>query len=479
MSTQIQEKKQERSKAKTSVTLAARRLIGAANRDVDYEILKSLMTELEKGYDDFCCMNEEFEHLVLEEENVELRIVNGEDIMQYRNNVQRSYEEARDVFVQLKAQNEEINRSKTSGPARLALKLDICRIGELLKASEKNFNDPNPNIQALKLDMQDLQSVVDVMCQKTSELCLIASSQSENDIQLQSEIDKVVGQVYSQVRAINLYLHEVQSLEKAPPSSSKEQISSEGASLDFNEDSSHAKNLPSGPQDVTCSNVGAQPTQAPVNNYDNEIVSSNPQYTAVVDTVMNTTVPSLVPCTNPSSENQVPVVQEPQASKAHKNYLLNPHHLGTPSPTSTYTTQVHFPTLPQHPTSSVVASTLPQHPTHNVVTTTLPQHPTSNVVVRTLPQHPTSNVVVPTLPQHPTHSVVATTLPQHPTSSVVALTLPQHPTHNVVTTTLPQHPTSNVVVPTLPQHPIHSVVATTLPQHLTPTIVEIISVDFL
>ena len=193
MSTQIQEKKQERSKAKTSVTLAARRLIGAANRDVEYEILKSLMTELEKGYDDFCCVNEEFEHLVLEEENVELRIVNGEDIMQYRNNVQRSYEEARDVFVQLKAQNEEINKSKTSGPARLALKLDICRIGELLKASEKNFNNPNPNIQALKLDMQDLQSMVDVMCQKTSELCLIASSQSENDIQLQSEIDKVVG----------------------------------------------------------------------------------------------------------------------------------------------------------------------------------------------------------------------------------------------------------------------------------------------
>ena len=45
--------------------------------------------------------------------------------------------------------------------------------------------------------------MVDVMCQKTSELYLIASSQSENDIQLQSEIDKVVGQVYSQVRGIN------------------------------------------------------------------------------------------------------------------------------------------------------------------------------------------------------------------------------------------------------------------------------------
>ena len=74
MSTKIQAKKQERRKAKTTVTLAARRLIGAANRDVEYEILKSLMTELEKGYDDFCCVNKEFEHLVLEEENDELCI---------------------------------------------------------------------------------------------------------------------------------------------------------------------------------------------------------------------------------------------------------------------------------------------------------------------------------------------------------------------------------------------------------------------
>ena len=86
---------------------------------------------------------------------------------------------------------------------------------------------------------------------------------------------------------------------------------------------------------MTCSNVGAQQTQAPVNNYDNEIVSSNPQYTAVVNTVMDTTVPSFVPRTNPSLENQAPIVQEPQAREVHKNYFLNPHHLATPSPIST------------------------------------------------------------------------------------------------------------------------------------------------
>ena len=192
---------------------------------------------------------------------------------------------------------------------------------------------------------------------------------------------------------------------------------------------------------MTCSNVGAQQTQAPVKNYDNDIVSSNPLYTAVVDTVMDTTVPSFVPCTNPSSENQVPVVQEPQAIEVHKNYLLNPHHLGTPSFTSTYTTQVHFPTLPQHPTSSVVATTIPQHPTSCVVAPTLPQHPTHSVVAPTLPQHPTSSVIASTLPQHPTHSVFAPNLPQHLTDRVIAPTLSQHPSYGV-TQSNPYQPVS-------------------------------------
>lgn len=82
--------------------------------DVKGEVLKGLMTELEKEYHDFWCVNKEFEQLVLEEKNVELRIVNGEDIMQYRNNVQRSYEEARDESIRPGAQNEEFTKSNTS-----------------------------------------------------------------------------------------------------------------------------------------------------------------------------------------------------------------------------------------------------------------------------------------------------------------------------------------------------------------------------
>ncbi|CAB3993010.1 Hypothetical predicted protein [Paramuricea clavata] len=68
-----------RSKAKTAVSLASRRLIGAAHRGTEYDVLKSLIIELEKAYDDFCVANEEFELLVSEEGNSEHRVVNGED----------------------------------------------------------------------------------------------------------------------------------------------------------------------------------------------------------------------------------------------------------------------------------------------------------------------------------------------------------------------------------------------------------------
>ena len=49
----VQDKKQEGSRAKTAVTLASRRLIGATQHGTEYEILKCLMIELEKDYDDF------------------------------------------------------------------------------------------------------------------------------------------------------------------------------------------------------------------------------------------------------------------------------------------------------------------------------------------------------------------------------------------------------------------------------------------
>ena len=178
----VLEKKQERSKAKTAVTLASRRLIGAAHRDAEYDVLKNLMTELEKAYDDFWVVNEEFEFVVSQDENSEHRTVNGESVSDYRDNVMKCYEEAREVFLTQKNATQEISKNLTMEPARIGLKLDVRRIGELLEVIESNINSPEPNVQALQLDQHDLQSTLDTLCGKTSDLSVISSSQSTQDV---------------------------------------------------------------------------------------------------------------------------------------------------------------------------------------------------------------------------------------------------------------------------------------------------------
>ena len=54
-----------------AVTVASRRLIGSCNRDADFDILKNLMFELEKVFDDFCCINEQYEVVVADEKYAE------------------------------------------------------------------------------------------------------------------------------------------------------------------------------------------------------------------------------------------------------------------------------------------------------------------------------------------------------------------------------------------------------------------------
>ena len=73
----VEEKKQERTKAKQQVTTASRRLTRAVDRGVDIDILTVLMVELEKAFDDFCIIDEEYKILVSDEEHAEHGIVNG------------------------------------------------------------------------------------------------------------------------------------------------------------------------------------------------------------------------------------------------------------------------------------------------------------------------------------------------------------------------------------------------------------------
>ena len=101
----VEEEKQERTKAKLQVTKASRRLTGAVERKADVDVLTVLMVELEKAFDDFCVIDEGYETLVSEEEHVDHQVVNGLDIIAYRENVKEAYTMARNAFMQAKAPN--------------------------------------------------------------------------------------------------------------------------------------------------------------------------------------------------------------------------------------------------------------------------------------------------------------------------------------------------------------------------------------
>ena len=211
----VEDKKQERSKAKMAVTVAARRLIGAHNRDCEYDILKDSMTmfELEKVFDDFCVINEEYELIVSDEKYAEHRVVNSEDIRTYRDNVKRCYQEARSVFVSVKATIEQKARPQSAGPVKVALKNDICRIRELITVVDESFKLDNVNIRALQLDKSDLQSILNIICGNMAKLGSIETQEQVNLIQ--EEVDAIIRAVYNCIRKINLFLHEQQAFVKS------------------------------------------------------------------------------------------------------------------------------------------------------------------------------------------------------------------------------------------------------------------------
>ena len=84
------------------MSTTARRLSGAISRGVDLENLIVLFTELEKAYDDFCVLNDEFEIGASGEEFSEHRVVNGVNMPDYEAAVKHVYENASMEFKKLK-----------------------------------------------------------------------------------------------------------------------------------------------------------------------------------------------------------------------------------------------------------------------------------------------------------------------------------------------------------------------------------------
>lgn len=93
---------------------------------------------------------------------------------------------------------------------RVALKLEVESLANVIKVAEENLNSDSPNISALQLDLKELQELSSLLSSKTSEMSMIGSSEHEQDASLTGEINYYLGKSRSQARAIKLKLHECQ-----------------------------------------------------------------------------------------------------------------------------------------------------------------------------------------------------------------------------------------------------------------------------
>ncbi len=180
------------------VTLAARRLIRATHRDADFEVIKALIVELEKAYDDFCVISEEYELLVPVEKFSEHRVVNGDDLTTYNANIKQTYEEARNVYGVIKAENEKSKQNLAMAPLRTTIKRDMNRLQDIISAVDTSLTEESPSLDSLQMDRSDMKQLLD-------------------------DAETIMGTAFNRIRRVNLYLKENQA-SKVPMTSIKYNI---------------------------------------------------------------------------------------------------------------------------------------------------------------------------------------------------------------------------------------------------------------
>ena len=409
----VLEKKQERTKAKTAIKLAARRLISAANREAEFDSLKSLMTELEKSYDDFLVVNEEFESLVTMEGNNEHSTVNGEDVVTYRENVKKSYMEAQEVF--LKRRNEDKSNSMAVETVRTALKLEVMTLTDIMNAAEENLYTETPNISALQLDIKELQELSSSLHGKTSELSLINSSKHEQDMSLIEEIKDILGRSRSQVRAIKLKLHECQhphertvhtpapSTSPTPPSTSPDTSGKDTTTIDAEattvEDSTAVSS--DNVMNVTAPSFVPNPSTSESSQVcSNPLVSTESSFDSNHVIYASGTTVSQSSVINPNTSYQQPIFTNPLLQGQPQNTMSSFPSAGmSPFPSAGMSRS--YPSMSIHnPVSSQPVSVPYTQPSHDVQSIFVHPH---NPNLQTSFYHPTLGPSTISLPAEPMH----------------------------------------------------------------------------
>ena len=200
----VDEIKLGRSKAKTAVTTAARRLHGASHRRSDKDVLKDLMLELERAFGDFCSISEEYEAVVMESGLEAHRKVNGEDLHTYRESVTQTYDAAKDEYQRARRDHQEKEQQAAAGPIRYALMRDMTRLKECLNRVDTTLAAVTPDQRVLQCDREQLNPLLSVVLEEMDRLNTL---QTPMQVQMeQHQVNELVRETDERKRLANLQM---------------------------------------------------------------------------------------------------------------------------------------------------------------------------------------------------------------------------------------------------------------------------------
>ncbi len=138
--------KEERTQAKTKVTLAARRLKGAIERRADFSCINTFLTELERAYGDFELCHDDYKTELTNQPHLaeQYGTVNGKNLVDYKLEVFDKYKEGVDLY-NIYAESSETGSVTSSVQDNCGSQNDVEHVTSVPISFSGNFTESSPN----------------------------------------------------------------------------------------------------------------------------------------------------------------------------------------------------------------------------------------------------------------------------------------------------------------------------------------------
>ncbi|KAK6191007.1 hypothetical protein SNE40_002757 [Patella caerulea] len=165
---------QARSKSKQAVTISAKRLLTSVERNSGLEFISSLVRNLEKTFDGFSDIDDQYTLLTEDDKYAEHITVNGENLADYRNNVFAIFEEAKAKYLNFKAE-------QSTKPIRLLFSHQVARLTAVFEHINPIMQTSTPDIDMIKYDRDQMDIIHGEI------LTVLQKIQSYSGINIESE----------------------------------------------------------------------------------------------------------------------------------------------------------------------------------------------------------------------------------------------------------------------------------------------------